>query len=249
MGAGLPSPSLEAAVPTKAAPVMFEKRASVEERISVERRASVEQRASSEPQVQPAPLSVDVSHRLSDSEQMPSPACRATPQPSKLNGGDPPEALSPAPRKGEESTNGSSSSPPEPSESLLRPLLAAQEEEPPAELPPSLPTLGPRKRSRRNTGSSAASDRSDLSAVSEPGTKRRRGSSKLADSEVTTAADPEALVPTEREVSPQDEEIEEILEEVEECEEDDLEDEEEESNSESETDERPLENNGGEKNG
>merc|ERR1719462_1023097 len=61
---GLPSKPHDSAVPTKAAPVMFEKRASVEERRSREEGESTAN-----------PLSVDVSSRLSDSEQMPSPAC------------------------------------------------------------------------------------------------------------------------------------------------------------------------------
>jgi hypothetical protein len=225
--AGLPT-ALDSSVPTKAAPVTFEKRASVEERRS---REEQEQSAA------PLSLSVDVSHRLSDSEQMPSPACRAAPQPAKLNGVEPVDGgLFP----GDDSTNGSS----EP-DSLLRPLLVAAEEEP--ELPPGLPSLGPRKRSRRNTGSSAASDRSDLSGVSEPGAKRKKGLAKLAEREESPAAESGASPRVERDVSPQEDEPEDG-EDVDDGEEDDLE-EEEESNSESETDERPAENNGVDKNG
>merc|ERR1719400_1961560 len=83
-------------------------------------------------------------------------------------------------------TNGSADHASEP---LLRPLLAAvpEDQDPPGqELPPSLPSVGARKRSRRNTGSSAASDRSDLSGVSEPSSKRRKGSNsaKTPDLEV-----------------------------------------------------------------
>ena len=235
--AGLPSKPHDSAVPTKAAPVMFEKRASVEERRS---REEVESAAN--------PLSVDVSSRLSDSEQMPSPACKVT---SKLNGSD----LSPGAsrsKKTEEPSNGSADQGSEPSESLLRPLLAVPEDQDPSGQEPALPSVGARKRSRRNTGSSAASDRSDLSGVSEPSSKRRKGSSstKTPDLEVTPQPEPEDSPRVERELSPpQEDELEEILEEVEEVEDEDLEDEEEESNSESESEERPVENNGGEKNG
>jgi len=241
--AGLPSKPHDSAVPTKAAPVMFEKRASVEERRS--REAEGESTAAN-------PLSVDVSSRLSDSEQMPSPACKAT---SKLNGSDLSPGASRAKKTEDGPTNGSADQPSEPSESLLRPLLAAvpEDQDPPGqELPPSLPSVGARKRSRRNTGSSAASDRSDLSGVSEPSSKRRKGSNsaKTPDLEVPPQAEAEGSPRVERELSPpQEDELEEILETVEEDEDEDLEDEEEESNSESESEDRPIENNGGEKNG
>ena len=237
---GLPSKPHDSAVPTKAAPVMFEKRASVEERRS---REEAEESATGKP------LSVDVSSRLSDSEQMPSPACKG-----KINGGEVSPGTSRTKKTEEEPTNGSADQANEPSESLLRPLLAAvPEEDPPVqELPPSLPTVGARKRSRRNTGSSAASDRSDLSGVSEPSGKRRKGSAstKTPDLEVAPQTESEASPAVERELTPpQDDELEEILEEVEEVEDEEIDEEDEESNSESETEERPLENNGGEKNG
>ena len=241
--AGLPSKPHDSAVPTKAAPVMFEKRASVEERRS--REAEGESTAAN-------PLSVDVSSRLSDSEQMPSPACKAT---GKLNGSDLSPGAGRAKKTEDGPTNGSADQSSEPSESLLRPLLAAvpEDQDPPGqELPPSLPSVGARKRSRRNTGSSAASDRSDLSGVSEPSSKRRKGSSsaKTPDLEVAPQAEAEGSPRVERELSPpQEDELEEILETVEEDEDEDLEDEEEESNSESESEDRPIENNGGEKNG
>ena len=239
--AGLPSKPHDSAVPTKAAPVMFEKRASVEERRSREEGESTAN-----------PLSVDVSSRLSDSEQMPSPACKPT---SKLNGSDLSPGASRAKKSEDGPTNGSTDQASEPSESLLRPLLAAvpEDQDPPGqELPPSLPSVGARKRSRRNTGSSAASDRSDLSGVSEPSSKRRKGSNsaKTPDLEVAPQAEAEGSPIVERELSPpQEDELEEILEAVEEDEDEDLEDEEEESNSESESEDRPIENNGGEKNG
>ena len=243
--AGLPSSAHDSAVHTKAAPVMFEKRASVEERRSRE-----------ESEAQATPLSVDVSQRLSDSEQMPSPARKATQLPClKLNGGEPIDAgltsNAKNPHLSDEPTNGTLEPLSEVAgESLLRPLLATTEEESPVpELPPSLPSVGARKRSRRNTGSSVASDRSDMSTLSEPGSKRRKGSSKLMEKDVSPAVDSVASPQVDRETSPGLAEDVEDIEEVDTGEEDELEDEEEESNSESETDDRPTENNGGQTNG
>ena len=287
---GLPPTSLDPCLPTKAAPVMFEKRASVDERRS---------REEAEAASVPAPLSVDVSQRLSDSEQMPSPARKAAQQPSaqqpsaqqpsaqqpsaqqpagqqpaaqqhaaqlpadqqlsaqqpvsqpvapKLNGTEEGEGA-PYPSTKLKEPSGDATNGKEPGEgevSLLRPLLASTEEDSPEvhELAPLLPSLGPRKRSRRNTGSSAASDRSDLSAVSEPGAKRRKGS--LTRTSELEGEVRETSLP--REASPQEESPEdgEELEEGEEGDDEDLDEEEQETNSESESEDRPPD---GEKNG
>jgi hypothetical protein len=89
--------------------------------------------------------------------------------------------------------------------------------------------------------------------VSEPSSKRRKGSNsaKTPDLEVAQSqAEAEGSPIVERELSPpQEDELEEILETVEEDEDEDLEEEEEESNSESGSEDRLIENNGGEKNG
>ena len=187
---------------TKAAPVTFQKRASVEDAIFG----------------RDAPLSVDVTtsnSRLKDLAQMPSPAQKAAQSVkngssslSKCNGetDTSPSSSHPA------SDNGTPSSPPktktkgkkssgdsalksdlfDASESLLRPLLA-KEEQASADLSPaasplpslesasvlSLPLINPRKRTRRDTGSSVNSVGSDLSSKSGelPVSKRNRATS------------------------------------------------------------------------
>mgnify|MGYP001344506686 FL=1 len=187
---------------TKAAPVTFQKRASVEDAIFG----------------RDAPLSVDVTtsnSRLKDLAQMPSPAQKAAQSVkngssslSKCNGetDTSPSSSHPA------SDNGTPSSPPktktkgkkssgdsalksdlfDASESLLRPLLA-KEEPASADLSPaasplpslesasvlSLPLINPRKRTRRDTGSSVNSVGSDLSSKSGelPVSKRNRATS------------------------------------------------------------------------
>ena len=185
---------------TKAAPVTFQKRASVEDAILS----------------RDAPLSVDVTtsnSRLKDSAQMPSPAQKAaqsvkngSSSSSKCNG----EAET-SPTSSHPSDNGTPSSPPkttkgkkssgdsalksdlcDATESLLRPLLA-KEEPSLADLSPSasplpslesasvlsLPLINPRKRTRRDTGSSVNSVGSDLSSKSGelPISKRNRATS------------------------------------------------------------------------
>ena len=186
---------------TKAAPVTFQKRASVE----AEPPLSVQPSATSTSTSAASPLSVDVSasNRLTDSEQMPSPAQKAAQRPaSKCNGEDsgsldtqqPPSSPRAKSKKSSgdllkhDSCEG---------ESLLRPLLA--KEEPSVEVSaspasPSLPSLdspsvltlplaNPRKRTRRDTGSSVNSDRSDLSTKSTdlqqqtPASKRAKATS------------------------------------------------------------------------
>eukprot|EP00092_Neocalanus_flemingeri_P003325 GFUD01003562.1.p1 GENE.GFUD01003562.1~~GFUD01003562.1.p1 ORF type:complete len:1769 (+),score=395.07 GFUD01003562.1:157-5463(+) len=176
-----PSHSLDPLCQTKAAPVMFEKRASVDESKSI----------SSSETSQATPLSVDVTNRLTDSEQMPSPAQKAAQKSTqKVNGEeiiDSTQPLSPKPeRKGKKSSGDSTKSENSDGESLLRPLLAKEDMEesimnPSSPLPnldsPStltLPLINPRKRSRRDTGSSATSDRSDLSVLSEPTYKKNK---------------------------------------------------------------------------
>ena len=168
--------SLDPAANTKAAPVTFQKRASAEE-----------MRGAAEPgTATPGPLSVDVNSRLTDSEQMPSPAQKAAQKSNpKVNGEDYSDSLrEPSPkseRKGKKYSGEGGGG--DTGESLLRPLLAREEVEPssaPASPLPnldspsslSLPLVNPRKRSRRDTGSSATSDRSDLSVASEPSGKK-----------------------------------------------------------------------------
>ena len=187
---------------TKAAPVTFQKRASVEDAILGK----------------DAPLSVDVTasnSRLKDLEQMPSPAQKAaqsvkngSSSSSKCNGEADPSPSSSHPA----SDNTTPSSPPkttkgkkssgdsalkndmfDASESLLRPLLAKEDPAVSAELSPaasplssldspsvlSLPLINPRKRTRRDTGSSVTSVGSDLSSKSGdlPANKRNRATS------------------------------------------------------------------------
>jgi len=181
-----PCHSLDPSCQTKAAPVMFEKRASVD--------AESKSISSSESST-PAPLSVDVTNRLTDSEQMPSPAQKAAQKSTqKVNGEDVTDSNQPASpkpeRKGKKSSGDSTLSDGSDGESLLRPLLARDELDqgilnPSSPLPnldsPStltFPLLNPRKRSRRDTGSSAASDRSDLSVLSEPSSKKNKDDSQ-----------------------------------------------------------------------
>jgi len=182
---------------TKAAPVTFQKRASVEDAILG----------------RDAPLSVDVTipnSRLKDLAQMPSPAQKAAQSVkngssslSKCNGetDTSPSSSHPA------SDNGTPSSPPktktkgkkssgdsalksdlfDASESLLRPLLAKEDLSPAASPLPSLesasvlslPLINPRKRARRDTGSSVNSVGSDYSSKSGelPVSKRNRATS------------------------------------------------------------------------
>ena len=179
---------------SKAAPVTFQKRVSLDE-VSGGAQSSV----SSE-----TPLSVDVSNRLTDAEQMPSPAQKAAQKfHPKCNGEEAVESNPPASPKAErtkgkktlsgdlsllktDSCGGGGGG-----ESLLRPLLAREEAEQPqpASLLPaeplpsldspsalSLPLVNPRKRTRRDTGSSVASDRSDQS-IGEASGKRSKGNS------------------------------------------------------------------------
>ena len=186
---------------TKAAPVTFQKRASVEDAILGN----------------DAPLSVDVTasnSRLKDLEQMPSPAQKAaqsvkngSSSSSKCNGeaeSNPssciPASDSSTPSSPPKTTKGKKSSGDsalkndmfDASESLLRPLLA-KEEPPSVDLSPaasplsslespsvlSLPLINPRKRTRRDTGSSVNSVGSDLSSKSGelPASKRNRATS------------------------------------------------------------------------
>merc|ERR1712123_432059 len=180
-----PSHSLDPLCQTKAAPVMFEKRASVDESKSI----------SNSEKSQATPLSVDVTNRLTDSEQMPSPAQKAAQKSTqKVNGEeilDTTQPTSPKPeRKGKKSSGDSTQSDSSDGDSLLRPLLAREDMDqgiinPSSPLPnldsPStltLPLINPRKRSRRDTGSSATSDRSDLSVLSEPASKKNRDESQ-----------------------------------------------------------------------
>eukprot|EP00090_Calanus_glacialis_P004829 TRINITY_DN13613_c0_g1_i3.p1 TRINITY_DN13613_c0_g1~~TRINITY_DN13613_c0_g1_i3.p1 ORF type:complete len:1754 (+),score=367.34 TRINITY_DN13613_c0_g1_i3:202-5463(+) len=180
-----PSHSLDPSCQTKAAPVMFEKRASVDESKSI----------SNSETSQATPLSVDVTHRLTDSEQMPSPAQKAAQKSTqKVNGEeilDSAQPTSPKPeRTGEKSSGDSTQSDSSDGDSLLRPLLAKEDMDqsiinPSSPLPnldsPStltLPLINPRKRSRRDTGSSATSDRSDLSVLSEPASKKNKDDSQ-----------------------------------------------------------------------
>ena len=171
---------------SKAAPVTFQKRVSLDEVSGGQSSVSSE-----------TPLSVDVSNRLTDAEQMPSPAQKAAQkfQHQKCNGEELAESNPPAsPKtertKGKKSNSGDLSSCGG-GESLLRPLLAREEVEPslPVSLPPaepltnldspsglSLPLINPRKRTRRDTGSSVASDRSDQS-LGEASGKRSKGNS------------------------------------------------------------------------
>ena len=135
-------------------------------------------------------LSVDVSTRgLTDAQQMPSPAQKAAASVSvvcngdddssstvdataKLNGDDVTEVApvvgSKTRSKKQQSSGGSQDS--GEGESLLRPLLAKDDSPDLAPSSPvsmlSLPGVNPRKRTRRDTGSSVASDRSDLSTKS-----------------------------------------------------------------------------------
>ena len=187
---------------TKAAPVTFQKRASVEHKILSK----------------DAPLSVDVtasSSRLKDSEQMPSPAQKAaqsaknglaTSTSSKCNGeADPSPSPSPtsdntnssSPKiKGKKSSGDSLKNDLSDGESLLRPLLAKEDPAASADLSPasplpsldspsvlSLPLINPRKRTRRDTGSSLNSVGSDISTKSGdlqqpiPASKRSRATS------------------------------------------------------------------------
>merc|ERR1712106_879756 len=174
-----PSHSLDPLCQTKAAPVMFEKRASVDESKSI----------SNSETSQATPLSVDVTNRLTDSEQMPSPAQKAAQKSTlKVNGEEIIDSTRPPSpkqdRKRKKSSGDSTQSDSSDGDSLLRPLLAREDAEetsinPSSPLPnldsPStltLPLINPRKRSRRDTGSSATSDRSDLSVLSEPASKR-----------------------------------------------------------------------------
>ena len=180
---------------SKAAPVTFQKRVSLDEVSGGQSSVSSE-----------TPLSVDVSNRLTDAEQMPSPAQKAAQkfQHQKFNGeeaveSNPPASPKPERTKGKKSNSGDLSLLKNDScgggESLLRPLLAREEAElpQPASLPPaeplpsldsasalSLPLINPRKRTRRDTGSSVgssvASDRSDQS-LGEASGKRSKGNS------------------------------------------------------------------------
>merc|ERR1711892_1554609 len=176
-----PSHSLDPSCQTKAAPVMFEKRASVDESKSI----------SNSETSQAAPLSVDVTNRLTDSEQMPSPAQKAAQKSTlKVNGEEIIDSTRPPSpkqdRKRKKSSGDSTKSENSEGDSLLRPLLAKEDAEetsinPSSPLPnldsPStltLPLINPRKRSRRDTGSSATSDRSDLSVLSEPTSKKNK---------------------------------------------------------------------------
>jgi hypothetical protein len=164
---------------------MFEKRASVDESKSI----------SNSETSQASPLSVDVTNRLTDSEQMPSPAQKAAQKSTqKVNGEDildSAQPTSPKPeRKGKKSSGDSTQSDSSDGDSLLRPLLAKEDMDqsiinPSSPLPnldsPStltLPLINPRKRSRRDTGSSATSDRSDLSVLSEPASKKNKDDSQ-----------------------------------------------------------------------
>ena len=176
---------------SKAAPVTFQKRVSLDEVSGGQSSVSSE-----------TPLSVDVSNRLTDAEQMPSPAQKAAQkiQHQKFNGEEAAESNPPASPKAER-TKGKKSNSGDLSllkndscgggESLLRPLLAREEAEQPqpvgllpAEPLPnldspsalSLPLINPRKRTRRDTGSSVASDRSDQS-LGESSGKRSKGNS------------------------------------------------------------------------
>ena len=171
---------------SKAAPVTFQKRVSLDEVSGGQSSVSSE-----------TPLSVDVSNRLTDAEQMPSPAQKAAQkfQHQKFNGEEVSESNPPAsPKtertKGKKSNSGDLSSCGG-GESLLRPLLAREEAEQPlpvslAPVEPltnldspsglSLPLINPRKRTRRDTGSSVASDRSDQS-LGETSGKRSKGNS------------------------------------------------------------------------
>jgi len=176
-----PSHSLDPLCQTKAAPVMFEKRASVDESKSI-----------SNSETSPAaPLSVDVTNRLTDCEQMPSPAQKAAQKSThKVNGEEVIDSIQPSSpkpeRKRKKSSGDSTKSDNSDGDSLLRPLLAKEDVDqsiinPSSPLPnldsPStltLPLINPRKRSRRDTGSSATSDRSDLSVLSEPTSKKNK---------------------------------------------------------------------------
>ena len=185
---------------TKAAPVTFQKRASVEDAILGK----------------DAPLSVDVTasnSRLKDLEQMPSPAQKAaqsvkngssSSSSSKCNGESdtsPSSSDNTTPSSPPKTTKGKKSSGDsalkndmfDASESLLRPLLAKEDPAVSADLSPaasplssldspsvlSLPLINPRKRTRRDTGSSVTSVGSDMSSKSGelPASKRNRATS------------------------------------------------------------------------
>jgi len=126
---------------------------------------------------------------------MPSPAQKAAQKSTqKVNGEevmDSSQPPSPKPeKKGKKPSGDSTLSENSDGDSLLRPLLAKEDMEqsiinPSSPLPnldsPStltLPLIHPRKRSRRDTGSSATSDRSDLSVLSEPAAKKNKDESQ-----------------------------------------------------------------------
>ena len=180
---------------TKAAPVTFQKRVSLDDSLVS------------------SPLSVDVSNRLTDAEQMPSPAQKAAQkiQHQKVNGEETVESNPPASPKTERTKGKKTNSGDllkndnSDGESLLRPLLAKEEVDPVPSLPPAeplpsldspagltLPLVNPRKRTRRDTGSSVASDRSAQSAGEGSGKRSRATSPVRRKSQAAESTDPEA---------------------------------------------------------
>ena len=177
------TPSSFSADSTKAAPVTFQKRVSLED-----------SQVNSSLSNSETPLSVDVSNRLTDAEQMPSPAQKAAQkfQHQKVNGEEALDTLPASPKpermKRKKSNSGDLlKNDNSDGESLLRPLLAKEETDQASSLQPSsplpgldspssltLPLVNPRKRTRRDTGSSVNSDRSDQSGGEGPGKGRRK---------------------------------------------------------------------------